>query len=57
MRKTDKVGSHETWNWLETRTLKKEIKGMLMAAQDQKILFSHFFFHFQVPKSVSFQYN
>ena len=29
--------SQETWNWLKTGTLKKEIEGMLMAAQMQAL--------------------
>ena len=31
------VRSQETWNWLKTGTLKKEIEGMLMAAQMQAL--------------------
>ena len=37
MRKADEKGSQETWNWLETGTLKKETQRMLMAMQDQAL--------------------
>lgn len=37
MRKADEKRSQETWNWLETGTLKKETQRMLMAMQDQAL--------------------
>ena len=33
MRKTDKVRSQETWNWLKTGLLKKGTEGMLMGTR------------------------
>ena len=37
MRKTVKVGSQETWNWLKRGLLKKETAGKLMTASDQAL--------------------